>query len=209
MKVEVFNIQGQSTGRQIELPSEIFGIEPNEHVVYLSVKQYLANQRQGTHKAKEKSEVSGSTRKLKKQKGTGGARAGSIKNPLFRGGARIFGPRPRDYEFKLNKKVKKLARLSVLSDRASSGRIKIIEDFTFDSPKTKSFTNILKAFGLQDSKSVVILPDYDKNVLLSSRNLTESKVIAANDINAYELLWASTLLISEESIAKIKESHSA
>jgi large subunit ribosomal protein L4 len=209
MKVEVFNIQGQSTGRQIELPNEIFGIAPNEHVVYLSVKQYLANQRQGTHKAKEKSELSGSTRKLKKQKGTGGARAGSIKNPLFKGGARIFGPRPRDYEFKLNKKVKKLARLSVLSDKAASGKIRIIEDFTFEGPKTKSFVNILKAFGLQKSKSLVILPDYDKNILMSSRNLTESKVLAANDINAYELLWASTLLISEESVAKIKESHTA
>jgi large subunit ribosomal protein L4 len=209
MKVEVFNIQGQSTGRQIELPKEIFGIEPNEHVVYLSVKQYLANQRQGTHKAKEKSEVSGSTRKLKKQKGTGGARAGSIKNPLFRGGARIFGPRPRDYEFKLNKKVKKLARLSVLSDKAANGKIRVIEDFTFEGPKTKSFKGILKSFGLDKSKSLFILPDYDKNILLSSRNLTESKVLAARDINAYELLWASTLVISEESISKIKESHSA
>ena len=204
MKVDVLNISGKPTGRQIELPAEIFGVTPNEHVVYLSVKQYLANQRQGTHKAKDRGEISGSTRKLKKQKGTGGARAGSIKNPLFRGGGRIFGPQPRNYGFKLNKKVKKLARLSVLSDRAANGNIRIVEDFTFDSPKTKSYVSILQALGVNNGKSLLVTPELDHNVVLSARNLPDARISKASDLNTYEMLWASNLIISEESIEKIK-----
>ena len=204
MKVDVLNISGNPTGRQVELPAEIFGITPNEHVVYLSVKQYLANQRQGTHKAKDRGEISGSTRKLKKQKGTGGARAGSIKNPLFRGGGRIFGPQPRNYGFKLNKKVKRLARLSVLSDRAASGNIKIVEDFTFDAPKTKSYLNILQALGVSNGKSLLVTAELDHNVALSARNLPDVKISKAADLNTYEMLWASNLIISEESIEKLK-----
>ena len=204
MKVDVLNISGKPTGRQVELPAEIFGVTPNEHVVYLSVKQYLANQRQGTHKAKDRGEISGSTRKLKKQKGTGGARAGSIKNPLFRGGGRIFGPQPRNYGFKLNKKVKKLARLSVLSDRAANGNIRIVEDFTFDSPKTKSYVSILQALGVNNGKSLLVTPELDHNVVLSARNLPDARISKASDLNTYEMLWASNLIISEESIEKIK-----
>jgi large subunit ribosomal protein L4 len=204
MKVDVLNISGKPTGRQVELPAEIFGVTPNEHVVYLSVKQYLANQRQGTHKAKDRGEISGSTRKLKKQKGTGGARAGSIKNPLFRGGGRIFGPQPRNYGFKLNKKVKKLARLSVLSDRAANGNIKVIEDFTFDAPKTKSFVNILQALGVSNGKSLLVTAELDHNVALSARNLPDARISKASDLNTYEMLWASNLIISEESIEKLK-----
>ncbi len=204
MKVDVLNISGKPTGRQVELPAEIFGVTPNEHVVYLSVKQYLANQRQGTHTAKDRGEISGSTRKLKKQKGTGGARAGSIKNPLFRGGGRIFGPQPRNYGFKLNKKVKKLARLSVLSDRAANGNIKVIEDFTFDAPKTKSFVNILQALGVSNGKSLLVTAELDHNVALSARNLPDARISKASDLNTYEMLWASNLIISEESIEKLK-----
>jgi large subunit ribosomal protein L4 len=204
MKVDVLNISGKPTGRQVELPAEIFGVTPNEHVVYLSVKQYLANQRQGTHKSKDRGEISGSTRKLKKQKGTGGARAGSIKNPLFRGGGRIFGPQPRNYGFKLNKKVKKLARLSVLSDRAANGNIKVIEDFTFDAPKTKSFVNILQALGVSNGKSLLVTAELDHNVALSARNLPDARISKASDLNTYEMLWASNLIISEESIEKLK-----
>jgi large subunit ribosomal protein L4 len=204
MKVDVLNISGKPTGRQVDLPAEIFGVTPNEHVVYLSVKQYLANQRQGTHKAKDRGEISGSTRKLKKQKGTGGARAGSIKNPLFRGGGRIFGPQPRNYGFKLNKKVKKLARLSVLSDRAANGNIKVIEDFTFDAPKTKSFVNILQALGVSNGKSLLVTAELDHNVALSARNLPDARISKASDLNTYEMLWASNLIISEESIEKLK-----
>lgn len=204
MKVDVLNISGKPTGRQVELPEEVFGATPNEHVVYLSVKQYLANQRQGTHKAKDRGEISGSTRKLKKQKGTGGARAGSIKNPLFRGGGRIFGPQPRNYGFKLNKKVKKLARISVLSDRAASGSIKVVEDFTFDAPKTKSYVNILHALGVHGGKSLLVTAELDHNVALSARNLPGAKISKASDLNTYEMLWANNLIISEESIEKLK-----
>ena len=204
MKVDVLNISGKPTGRQVELPEEVFGATPNEHVVYLSVKQYLANQRQGTHKAKDRGEISGSTRKLKKQKGTGGARAGSIKNTLFRGGGRIFGPQPRNYGFKLNKKVKKLARISVLSDRAASGSIKVVEDFTFDAPKTKSYVNILHALGVHGGKSLLVTAELDHNVALSARNLPDAKISKASDLNTYEMLWANNLIISEESIEKLK-----
>jgi len=174
MKLDVLNIKGESTGRSVELPSEIFGVEPNEHAVYLAVKQYNAAQRQGTHKAKERGEIKGSTKKIKKQKGTGTARAGSIKNPLFRGGGRIFGPRPRNYNVRLNKKVKALARASAFSYKASQGAVKIVEDFSFDSPKTKNYVNALAALGVQDKKSLLLLSESNSSVYLSSRNVQRS-----------------------------------
>lgn len=205
MKAEVFNIQGQPTGRSIELPEEVFGIEPNEHVLYLAVKQYLAGLRSGTHKTKEKSELSGSTRKLHKQKGTGGSRKGSIKNPLFRGGARIFGPRPRDYHFKLNKKVVALSKRSALSARVQDQSIKIIEDFTFDTPQTKAYINFLRGFGLNDQKSILITPDVDINVFLSSRNIPGADVTEVDSFNAYDVLNSGTVLISEKSVELIAE----
>lgn len=205
MKAEVFNIQGQSTGRSIELPEEVFGIEPNEHVLYLAVKQYLAGLRSGTHKSKEKSELSGSTRKLHKQKGTGGSRKGSIKNPLFRGGARIFGPRPRDYHFKLNKKVVALSKRSALSARVLDSSIKIVEDFTFDSPQTKAYINFLRGFGLNEQKTILITPDVDINVFLSSRNIPGADVTEVESFNAYDILNSGTVLISEKSIELIAD----
>lgn len=205
MKAEVFNIQGQPTGRSIELPEEVFGIEPNEHVLYLAVKQYLAGLRSGTHKTKEKSELSGSTRKLHKQKGTGGSRKGSIKNPLFRGGARIFGPRPRDYHFKLNKKVVALSKRSALSARVQDQSIKIIEDFTFDTPQTKAYINFLRGFGINDQKSILITPDVDINVFLSSRNIPGADVTEVESFNAYDVLNSGTVLISEKSVELIAE----
>ncbi len=205
MKVDVLNINGESTGRNVELPDGIFGIIPNEHVLYLAVKAYNAAQRQGTHKAKEKAEVTASTRKIKKQKGTGTARAGSLKNPLFKGGGRVFGPKPRDYTQKLNKKVKKLAKASALSSKVKSNSVKVIEDFTFDQPKTKEFINILKSFQTDGKKTILVLNDYDKNVFLSSRNLKKSAVVNAKDLNVYEILNSNTILISEGAIEKIVE----
>lgn len=205
MKAEVFNIQGQSTGRSIELPEEVFGIEPNEHVLYLAVKQYLAGLRSGTHKSKEKSELSGSTRKLHKQKGTGGSRKGSIKNPLFRGGARIFGPRPRDYHFKLNKKVVALSKRSALSARIQDQSIKIVEDFTFDTPQTKAYINFLRGFGLNDQKTILITPDVDINIFLSSRNISGADVTEVESFNAYDILNSGTILISEKSVELIAD----
>lgn len=205
MKVEVFNIQGEKTGRTVELPDDIFGIEPNEHSVYLSVKQYLANQRQGTHKAKERNEIAGSTRKLHRQKGTGGSRKGDIKNPLYHGGGRIFGPKPRDYSQKLNKKVKVLARKSALSSKAKGEGIVVIEDFSFESPKTKAYTDILKKLKLDSKKTLLVTPDYEKEVLLSVRNLPKAAIVRATDLNTYEILHANTLILSEGSIEKIKE----
>lgn len=205
MKLEVYNISGEGTGKQVELSESIFGIEPNEHVVYLAVKQYLASQRQGTHKAKERGEITGSTAKIKKQKGTGTARAGSIKSGVFRGGGRIFGPRPRNYGIKLNKKVSVLARKSALSSKINSETIKIIEDFTLDGPKTKDFVNILSNFGLADEKSLLVSSDYDKNLYLSSRNVKGSQVRAAKDLNVYDVLNAKTLLISESAIKEIEK----
>jgi large subunit ribosomal protein L4 len=204
MEVSVFDYTGKDTGKKVVLSDDIFGLTPNEHAVYLDVKQYLANQRQGTHKSKERAEVSFSTKKLKKQKGTGGARAGSRKSPLFKGGGRIFGPRPRDYGFKLNKKVKSLARKSVLSAKASSSSISVIADFTFDAPKTKSYVNLLNAFSLSEKKTLLILPEVNTNVYLSSRNLQKTRVTTVNQINTYELLNADTLLISEGAIEKIE-----
>ncbi len=205
MKVEVFNIQGEKTGRTVELPDDIFGIEPNEHSIYLSVKQYLANQRQGTHKAKERNEIVGSTRKLHRQKGTGGSRKGDIKNPLFHGGGRIFGPKPRDYSQKLNKKVKVLARKSALSSKAKGEGIVVIEDFSFEAPKTKAYTDILKKLKLDSKKTLLVTPDYEKEVLMSVRNLPKASIARAIDLNTYEILHANTLILSEGSIEKIKE----
>ncbi|HQV77937.1 MAG TPA: 50S ribosomal protein L4 [Chitinophagales bacterium] len=200
MKAEVYNVNGQATGRSIELPEAIFGIEPNEHVIYLAVKQYLAGRRSGTHKTKEKSELSGSTRKLHKQKGTGGSRKGSIKNPLFRGGARIFGPRPRFYDFKLNKKVKTLAKNSAFSTKVADSAIKIVEDFSFDAPKTKEYLKFLQAFGLENKKSLLILPELNENVYLSSRNVQGAVIALADNLNTYEIMNNNSILISEKSI---------
>ncbi|MCR9103364.1 MAG: 50S ribosomal protein L4 [bacterium] len=205
MKLEVLNIQGQQTGREIELPEDVFGVEPNEHVVYLAVKQYLAAQRQGTHKAKERNEIAGSTKKLKRQKGTGTARFGDIKNPVFRGGGRIFGPRPRKYNITLNKKVKQLARKSALSSKASAGKIFVIEDFSFEAPKTKAFADILAALKVADQKPVVVTSDYEKEVYLSSRNLPKTKVVRASDLNTYEVMNAGALILSEGAVEKITE----
>ena len=205
MEVAVYNSTGQDTGRKVTLVDEIYGITPNEHAVYLDVKQYLANQRQGTHKSKQRNEVHGSTRKLHKQKGTGGSRKGSIKNPLFRHGGRIFGPMPRDYSFKLNKKLKELARRSVLSQKASSSNLTVVEDFTLEQPRTKAYLQILKNFSAQDKKTLLVLPDADKNIVLSSRNIPNAKVMLANQINTYELVHADHVLLSEKSLAKIEE----
>ncbi len=206
MKAEVYNVNGQATGRSIELPDAIFGIEPNEHVIYLAVKQYLAGRRSGTHKTKEKSELSGSTRKLHKQKGTGGSRKGSIKNPLFKGGARIFGPRPRFYDFKLNKKVKSLAKHSALSVKAAGSSIKIVEDFSFDAPKTKEYLKFLQAFGLENKKSLLILPELNENVYLSSRNVQGAAIATADNLNTYEIMNNNAILISEKSIEALANS---
>ncbi|MCB0595675.1 MAG: 50S ribosomal protein L4 [Lewinellaceae bacterium] len=205
MKLEVLNIQGQKTGREVDLPEDIFGIEPNDHAVYLAVKQYLANQRQGTHKAKERNAVAGSTRKLKRQKGTGTARAGDIKNPLFRGGGRVFGPRPRTYEIKLNKKVRRLARKSVLSAKAASGEILVVEDFAFEAPRTKEFINILNSLQLADKKAVLVTSDFEKSVYLSSRNLKKCSVVRASDLSTYAIINSHTLVLSEGAVEKIKE----
>ena len=203
MKLEVINIQGQKTGKTVELPDEVFGIEPNEHAVWLAVKAHLANRRQGTHKAKERNEISGSTRKLHRQKGTGGARKGDINSPLLKGGARVFGPKPRDYSMKLPLKVKRLARKSALATKAASGQILILEDFAFDSPKTKAFKSILKALNLEGKKTLLVTGDYEKNVYLSSRNLQGTSVMRAQDLSTFDILHANTLILAEGSIVKI------
>ena len=208
MEVEVYNINGAKTDRKVTLKDEIFGIEPNDHAIYLDVKQFMANQRQGTHSAKEKSTVSGSTKKLKKQKGTGGARAGSIKSPLFRGGARVFGPRPRDYDFKLNKKLKRVARLSALSYKVKDNNLMIVEDFSFEAPKTKNFVEMLKNFQLSGIKTLLVMPNADVNILLSARNLQKIKVIRAVDLNTYEILDAKRMIITESSLKDIETVHS-
>ena len=205
MKLDVLNIQGEPTGRSVELPADIFGVEPNEHAVYLAVKQYLANQRQGTHKAKERSGIAGSTRKLHRQKGTGGSRKGDIKNPLYRGGGTVFGPRPRDYSFKLNKKVRRLARKSALSSKVASGEILVLEGFHFDAPKTKEFVNILSALQLADKKVTFVTADFEKEVYLSSRNLKKCSVVRAGDLSTYAILNSHTLVLSEGAVEKIKE----
>ena len=205
MKLEVLNINGEPTGRSVDLPAEVFGIEPNEHVVWLDVKRYLAAQRQGTHKAKERGEITGSTRKLHRQKGTGGSRKGDIKNPLYKGGGRIFGPRPRKYDIKLNAKVKELARKSAMAAKAQSGSIVVVEDFTFDAPKTKAFKGILSALNLGDKKTLTVLADYDKTVYLSARNIQGADIAPATDLNTYRILRANTMVLSEGAINKIKE----
>ena len=204
MKVSVLNIKGKDTGREIELSKKVFEIEASEHAVYLDVKQYLANQRQGNAKTKERAEIKGSTRKIKKQKGTGTARAGSIKNPLFRGGGTIFGPRPRNYEFKLNKNVKKLARKSALSNKCKSKSISIIEKIDLKSPKTKSFNNLLKAFGLEDKKTLFVMDGVNKNVYLSARNLKKSEVVTDSEISTYKIVNAQHLVIEEDVIEKLQ-----
>ncbi len=205
MEVKVLNINGKETGRTVSLSDSVFGIEPNNHAVYLDVKQYLANQRQGTHKSKERNEVTGSTRKIKKQKGTGTARAGSIKNPLFKGGGTIFGPRPRSYSFKLNKNLKRLARKSVLSVKANQGEIIVLENFDFEAPNTKNFINILTALGLENKKSLFVLGESNKNVYLSSRNLKASNVVTNNELNTYAILNANSLILLEDSLEVIEE----
>ena len=204
MKVAVLDINGKDTGRQAELSKDVFGIEPNNHAVYLDVKQYLANQRQGTHKAKERAEITGSTRKIKKQKGTGTARAGSIKSGVFKGGGRMFGPRPRNYSFKLNKNLKRLARKSALSIKAADKNIVVLEDFNFDAPKTKNFTAVLKALDIQDKKSLFVLGASNKNVYLSSRNFKGSEVVTNSEISTYKILNANKLVLLESSLEGIQ-----
>ena len=200
MELAIHNIKGKDTGRKAKLSNNIFGVEPNDHAIYLDVKQYLANNRKGLHKSKERAEIKGSTRKIKRQKGTGTARAGSIKNPLFRGGGRVFGPRPRSYDQKVNKKVKKLARKSALSYKAKNKAIMIIEDFEFSKPKTKNYFSILKAFDLDGKKTLMVLNGGNKNVYLSSRNLKNSKVVINSELNTYEITDASNVLILESAV---------
>ncbi len=204
MKLEVLDINGKSTGREVTLDKSVFGIEPNEHVVYLAVKQFLANKRQGTHKVKARAEIAGSTRKIKKQKGTGTARAGSIKSPIFRGGGTIFGPEPRDYSFKLNKKVKRLAGKSVLSAKAKEKSIKVLEDVSFDAPKTKQFIDLLNNLSLADKKSIFVVGDNNENVYLSSRNIKNTRVITASDVSTYDLLHADQVVLCESSVEKLQ-----
>ena len=203
MEVSVLNINGQETGRKVQLNDAIFGIEPNDHVLYLDVKQYLANQRQGTAKSKERSEVSGSTRKLGRQKGGGGARRGDINSPVLVGGGRVFGPKPRNYSFKLNKKVKALARKSALSYKAQESAIVVVEDFTMEAPKTKDFVNITKNLKVEGKKFLLLLPEVNKNVFLSSRNLQRTNVMTATQLNAYKVLNADVLVITENSLKAI------
>ncbi|HHL52574.1 MAG TPA: 50S ribosomal protein L4 [Flammeovirgaceae bacterium] len=205
MNVAVVKNNGEDTGRKVKLSKEIFGIEPNDHAIYLDVKQYLANQRQGTHKAKERSEVRGSTRKIKRQKGTGTARAGSIKSPLFRGGGRVFGPKPRNYSFKLNKKVKVLARKSALSYKAQEKAIAVLEDFTFEAPRTKDYLAMLNSLKLEDKKTLLVLPQSDRNVILSGRNIKNTRITTADTLNTYDVLHADTLVLVESSVEKIEQ----
>jgi large subunit ribosomal protein L4 len=207
MEVVVYNVSGAQTDRKIKLDDAIFGIEPNDHAIYLDVKQFMANKRQGTHSSKEKSQLTGSTKKLKKQKGTGGARAGSIKSPLFKGGARVFGPHPRDYDFKLNKKLKKLARKSALSYKVKDESIMVVEDFTFETPKTKNFTALLKNFKTEGKRLLLVTSSVDMNILLSSRNMEKVKVMQASDLNTYEILNAGRLLLTESSVKEIESIH--
>ena len=200
MELAILNISGKETGRKISLNDSIFGVEPNDHAIYLDTKQFLANNRQGTHKSKERGEVSGSTRKIKKQKGTGTARAGSIKNPLFRGGGRTFGPRPRSYSFKLNKKVKQLARKSALSYKATSKNIIILENFSLDAPKTKEIINIGINLNIANKKSIFVLPEQNNNIYLSSRNVQGVEVVTANELSTYKIMKASTLILVESAV---------
>ncbi|NND35142.1 MAG: 50S ribosomal protein L4 [Saprospiraceae bacterium] len=203
MKLDILNIEGKSTGRSAELSDDVFGVEPNEHAVYLAVKQYHANQRQGTHSSKGRSEVAGSRRKLKKQKGTGTARAGDIKNPIYRGGGRLFGPKPRDYSFKLNKKLKAIAKKSALSSKAADGGIMVVEDFTFDAPKTSEFASVLQKLDLANNKVLFITAERDHTLYLSGRNIPKTKIMEAKDLNTYDVLNAKKIILAESSIEKI------
>lgn len=203
MELSVYNIKGEDTGKKVTLNDAVFGIEPNEHAIYLDVKQYMANKRQGTHKAKERSEVSGSTRKLIRQKGSGGARRGDINSPVMVGGGRVFGPRPRDYSFKLNKKVKALARKSALSLKAQENAIYVVEDFTFDAPKTKEFVSVAQNLKVADKKMLLVLGSQNKNVYLSARNLPKAKVVTTSELNTYKVLDCASLVLTESSVAAI------
>lgn len=205
MELSVLNIAGKETGRKIELNDAIFRIEPNEHAIYLDVKQYLANQRQGTHKSKQRNEVSGSTVKLKKQKGTGGARAGSIKNPQFRGGGRVFGPVPRDYRFKLNKKLKRLARKSALAVKASANAVTVVEDFSFETPKTKQFVELVNNLKVNQGNLLLVLSDVNENILLSARNLQNVEIKRVNDLATYNIMKAKNLVLVESSVKGLNE----
>jgi large subunit ribosomal protein L4 len=200
MELAILNTSGKETGRKVNLDDSIFCVEPNDHAIYLDTKQYLANQRQGTHSSKDRGEIAGSTRKIKRQKGTGTARAGSIKNPLFRGGGRIFGPNPRYYGFKLNKKVKQLARKSALSYKASTNNIIVLEDFSFDAPKTKEFIKLGDNLKITDKKSVIVLPEQNKNIYLSTRNVNGVEVVIASELNTYKIMKASTLVLVESAV---------
>lgn len=205
MKLAVYNIEGKETKKQINLSKDIFGFEPNNHAIYLDVKQFLATQRSGTHKTKGRSEVKGSRRKLRKQKGSGSARVGDIKNPLFRGGGRVFGPQPRDYGFKINKKVKRIARKSALSYKAKDKSIIILEDFNFEKPSTRSYNNFLSNFDLMDNKTVLVMSNSNRNILLSSRNLKKSRVVLASELNTYDVMNANKLMITESSVSEIEK----
>lgn len=205
MELTVYNINGEKTSRTVELNDEVFGVEPNDHAIYLDSKQYLANQRQGTHKAKERGEVAGSTKKIKRQKGTGTARSGDIKNPLYRGGGRVFGPRPRNYSFKLNKKLKRLARCSALAYKVREENLIVVEDFNFEDHKTKNFVKVMNDMKLNNDKALFVLPESNENLFISSRNIPNVDVINAQNLNTYELLRASKLLVLESSIKKIEE----
>ncbi|AKA34428.1 50S ribosomal protein L4 [Flagellimonas lutaonensis] len=204
MKVAVLDIKGKETGRKVDLSDDVFAIEPNEHAIYLDVKQYLAHQRQGTHKSKERAEIAGSTRKIKKQKGTGTARAGSIKSPIFKGGGRIFGPRPRSYGQKLNKNVKRLARKSALSLKSRQKELLVVEDFNLETPKTKDFVQILKSLGLENKKSLIVLGGTNNNVYLSSRNFERSEVVTSSELNTYKILNANSLVLVESAVEGIQ-----
>ncbi|TSJ42930.1 50S ribosomal protein L4 [Mucilaginibacter corticis] len=205
MEVKVLNVSGKETGAKVQLPEAIFGIEPNDHAIYLDVKQFLANQRQGTHKAKQRNEIAGSTRKLYKQKGTGGARAGSVKSPLFNGGGRVFGPQPRDYSFKLNKKLKTLARYSALTYKAQDSNVIVLEDFSFDTIKTKSYIQLVADLKATDVKTLLVLPAANNNVYLSSRNLKKTKVITVDQINTYDVLNAGKLVLTTGAVKILEE----
>ncbi len=203
MEIAVVKHSGENTGRKVSLTSEVFGIEPNDHAIWLDVKSFLANQRQGTHKSKQRNEISGSSKKLKKQKGTGGARAGNIKNPQFKGGGRIFGPVPRDYSFKLNKKVKDLARKSALTYKAKDNQIAIVEDFSFEAAKTKQYVSLLKSLSVQDKKTLLVLPEVKSNIMLSGRNIQNSKIITADQLNTFDVINADQVILVESSLSKI------
>jgi large subunit ribosomal protein L4 len=205
MEVIVLNLSGKETGAKVQLPESVFGVTPSDHAIYLDVKQYLANQRQGTHKSKQRNEIAGSTRKLHKQKGTGGARAGSIKSPLFNGGGRVFGPQPRDYSFKLNKKLKQLARKSALSYKAQENNVLVLDEVNFDTIKTKNYVALVNALNIADEKTLLVLPAYNNNVYLSSRNLKKAKVIVASDLNTYDVLNATKLLLTADSVKTLEE----